>query len=216
MVDFAQRRRMMVDNQVRPSDVTKYPIIDALLTVEREGFVPNGLKEAAYLGENLEIGGGRVMLEPRTLAKMLDALDIKEDELVLDLGAGLGYSSAVIARMAQAVIAVEQDEDMAGEATALLVDVADNVVVESGALPEGAAQHGPYDVIIVQGGIEMLPDAIVEQLKDGGRVAAVFMDGPLGAVRIGYKLNGRMNWREVFNASAPVIEGFEQTRSFAL
>lgn len=216
MVDFAQRRRMMVDNQVRPSDVTKYPIIDALLTVEREAFVPNALKEAAYLGENLEIGGGRVMLEPRTLAKMLDALDINEEELVLDLGAGLGYSSAVIARMAQAVIAVEQDEAMSGEATALLVDVADNVVVESGALTEGAAQHGPYDVIIVQGGVETLPDAIIEQLKDGGRVAAVFMDGPLGAVRIGYKLNGHMNWREVFNASAPVVEGFERARSFAL
>ena len=98
MSEFASRRMMMVDTQVRPSDVTKFPIIDAMLQVPREVYVPRDKQEAAYIGENVEIAPGRVVLEPRTLAKMLDALDIQPDEMVLDLGCGLGYSAAVIAR----------------------------------------------------------------------------------------------------------------------
>src|SRR6056297_471020 len=97
MIDFAARREMMVDTQVRPSDVTKFPIIDAMLRVPRERFVPRPLRQTAYVGENLSLGGNRVILEPRTLAKMLDALDIDRDDLVLDIGCALGYSAAVIA-----------------------------------------------------------------------------------------------------------------------
>ena len=109
MTDFAARRTMMVDTQVRPSDVTRFPIIDAMLRVPREAFVPTRLREVAYLGENLDLGGGRVVLAPRTLAKILDALDIEGDDLVLDIGAGHGYSAAVIARLAEAVVGLEDD-----------------------------------------------------------------------------------------------------------
>ena len=104
MSDFATRRVMMVDTQVRPSDVTKFPIIEAMLTVPREAFVPPSMREAAYVGDNIEIAAGRVVLEARTLAKLLDALDVQPTELVLDLGCGLGYSTAVIARLADAVV----------------------------------------------------------------------------------------------------------------
>ena len=116
MTAFAARRLMMVDTQIRPSDVTKYPIIDAMLAVPRERFVPDGQAEAAYVGENLTLADNRVLLEPRTLAKMLDALNIQDDELVLDIGCGYGYSAAVISHMAQAVVAVEEDESLSGEA----------------------------------------------------------------------------------------------------
>lgn len=217
MTDFAERRRMMVDNQVRPSDVTKYPIIDALLEVQRENYVPQALREAAYLGENLEIGGGRVMLDPRTLGKMLDVLDLENDEMVLDLGCGLGYSAAVIAQIAQAVIAVEEVEALADEAEALLAaGGVDNVVVEKGLLVQGAPQHGPYDVIILEGAVEQIPAALEDQLKDGGRIVALFVEENLGTVRIGYKIAGRVNWRYAFNASAPVMSGFERKEEFAL
>jgi protein-L-isoaspartate(D-aspartate) O-methyltransferase len=217
MTNFADRRRMMVDNQVRPSDVTKYPIIEALLNVEREKFVPQALREAAYLGENLVVSKGRVLLEPRTLAKMLDALDITSDELVLDLGAGMGYSTAVIAQMAQAVIAVEEDEAMAADAEALLAETGlVNAVLEQGPIAAGAPQHGPYDVITVQGAVEVMPQAVTDQLKEGGRMAAIFADGNLGTVRIGLKVNGQMNWRFAFNAGAPVLAGFEREEAFSL
>ena len=134
----------MVDTQVRPSDVTKFPIIEAMLTVQRENFVPTDRREAAYAGEHVSLGAGRVVLDPRTLAKMLDAADIGPDEMVLDIGSGLGYSAAVAARMAEAVIAVEDDETMAADAQSVLIEQgADNVVVHHGPLTDGAAQHGP-------------------------------------------------------------------------
>lgn len=217
MTDYAERRTMMVDTQIRPSDVTKFPIIDALLSVPREAFVPRLLREAAYMGENIDLGGGRVMLDPRTLAKMLDALEIRNDELVLDIGSALGYSAAVMARMAEAVVAVEENAEMAADAQGLLAEnAADNVILHEGALTDGAAEHGPYDVIAVQGAIEHLPQRISDQLKEGGRIVCLFMEGALGVVRIGYKIDGRINWRFLFNASAPVIPGFQKHAAFKL
>ena len=217
MSEFATRRVMMVDTQVRPSDVTKFPIIDAMLQVPRETYVPRDRREAAYVGENLDIGGGRVVLEPRTLAKLLDALDIQPTEMVLDLGCGLGYSSAVIARLADAVVALEEDAGLAAEAQRLLsVEGVDNAAVVAGPLVLGAPKHAPYDVITVQGGVETVPEALLAQLKDGGRIGAVFMDGPLGTAKVGYKIDGAMSWRAVFNAAAPVIDGFRKARGFTL
>ncbi|MCR9112232.1 MAG: protein-L-isoaspartate O-methyltransferase [Rhodobacteraceae bacterium] len=217
MSDFATRRTMMVDTQIRPSDVTKFPIIDAMLSVPREAFVPRPLREAAYVGENLDLGGGRVILEPRTLAKMLDSLDISGDELVLDIGAAFGYSSAVIARMAQAVVAVEENADMVAEAQTILSEQgADNVILHEGPLAAGAPEHGPYDVIVVQGAVEQIPEDLLEQLKDGGRIACVFSDNALGVVRVGYKIDGDISWRYAFNAGAPVLPGFVSEAEFAL
>lgn len=217
MSDYATRRLAMVDTQIRPSDVTKFPIIEAMLTVPREAFVPLDMREAAYMGKNLDLKDGRVLLEPRTLAKMLDALNIQRNELVLDVAAGLGYSSAVIARMAEAVIALEETEALADEAQSLLAEHnVDNVVVHAGELTKGAAEHGPYDVIIVQGGVEELPESLLAQLKDGGRIACVVMTGALGDVQLGQKTGGDVAWRSVFNAGAPVLPGFERARAFAL
>lgn len=217
MIDYAARRTMMVDTQVRPADVTKFPVIDAMLHVPRDAFVPTALREAAYLGENLDLGGGRVLLDPRTLAKMLDVLDIARDDLVLDIGCGLGYSVAVIARMAEAVVGVETDPDTVEEAQRLLAEHgADNVVMHQAPLTVGAPDHGPYDVITVQGGVGIMPQALVDQIKEGGRIACLFMDGVLGVVRIGYKIDGRINWRDAFNAGAPILPGFERQPAFSL
>jgi protein-L-isoaspartate(D-aspartate) O-methyltransferase len=217
MADYAARRTTMVDTQIRPSDVTKFPVIQALLTVAREAYVPDAQREAAYVGENIDLGAGRVALEPRTMAKMLDALDIQPDELVLDIGCGLGYSSAVIAQLAEAVVALEEDHDLASEAERLLGENgADNVAVIEAPLAQGAAKHGPYDVITLQGGVEQIPQAILDQLKDSGRIGAIFMEGALGICRIGYKIDGKVSWRFSFNAGAPVLAGYEHRGAFAL
>lgn len=217
MTDYAQRRTLMVDTQVRPADVTKFPVIDALLDVPREAYVPQSLREAAYVGENLEVAPGRVVLEARTLAKMLDAVDIQPTELALDLGPTYGYSSAVIAHLAEAVVAVEEDAEMAREAEANFSEQGvDNVAVIEGALADGAAKHGPYDVILLQGGTERVPEALLAQLNEGGRIACLFMEGALGACRIGYKISGDINWRFAFNAAAPVLPGFAAERAFTL
>ena len=217
MSDFAARRLMMVDTQVRPSDVTKFPIIDAMLTVQLELFVPRDKREAAYIGENVGLGDGRVLLEARSLEKMLDALDLQKTDLVLDIGAGLGYSAAVMARMSEAVVALEDTPERIAEAQDALTEAeADNVILQLGHLVEGAAQHGPYDVIVIEGAVEMVPPGLVAQLKEGGRIACIFSDAALGTAKIGYKLNGRVTWRALFNAGAPLLPGFQAARDFAL
>ncbi|PTV95871.1 protein-L-isoaspartate(D-aspartate) O-methyltransferase [Rhodobacter aestuarii] len=216
MQDFATRRTMMVDTQVRPNDVTKFPIIEAMLTVPREDFVPAGRREAAYVGENIELESGRVLLEPRNFAKMLDAIDIQPADLVLDIGAGMGYSAAVIARMAEAVVALETEE-MAPKAEAqLAIHDVDNAAVVAGVLSEGAPQHGPYDAIVIEGGVETVPAAIEAQLKEGGRIIAIFMQDALGTVRLGRKIDDVVVWRDVFNAAAPLLEGFTLAKEFVL
>lgn len=217
MSDFSTRRVMMVDTQVRPSDVTKFPIIEAMLAVPREVYVPAAKREAAYMGENLDLAPGRVMLEARTLAKMLDALDVQPLETVLDLGCGYGYSAAVIARMAHAVIAVEEDAALAAEAQRTLsAEGVDNAAVIVGPLAAGNAKNAPYDVITLQGGVETVPEALLAQLREGGRIGAIFMDGALGTAMVGYKIDGKMSWRFAFNAAAPVLPGFAKARAFAL
>jgi protein-L-isoaspartate(D-aspartate) O-methyltransferase len=217
MTDFAARRTVMVDSQIRPADVTKFPIIAAMLEVPRERFVPSSRREAAYVGENLEIAPRRVVLEPRTTAKMLDALDISPGDTVLDVGCGLGYSAALLARLAETVIAVEEDEALASEAEATLAsEGVDNAVVLTAPLREGAPKHGPYDVIVIEGALEAVPAALLDQLKEGGRIGCLFMESALGVARVGHKIDGRMNWRYAFNASAPVLPGFEAGRTFVL
>lgn len=217
MTDFAALRTMMVDTQVRPSDVTKFTVIAAMLEVPRERFVPAAQRQTAYVGENIAIAPNRVLLEPRTIAKMLDALDIEPTELVLDIGAGFGYSTALIAQMAEAVIAVEENEELASEAeTALTETGVDNAVFVSAPLSEGASKHGPYEVIIIEGAVETVPDEILDQLKEDGRIACVFMENHLGVCRIGYKSGGKITWRDAFNASAPLLPGFEHEKAFVL
>ncbi len=217
MTEFSTQRTMMVDTQIRPSDVTKYPIIDAMLRVERERFVPDANRETAYMDGAIQLGTGRAMLEPRVLAKLLDALDISGDELVLDIGIGHGYSSAIVSRMAEAVVGVEEDEALAAEAEAAIAGVeADNVAVIHAPLADGAAKHGPFDVLLLQGSVEDIPAPLIAQLKDGGRIGAIFTDGALGVARIGHKRGESVDWRDVFNASAEILPGFERAREFQL
>ncbi|WP_322895836.1 MULTISPECIES: protein-L-isoaspartate O-methyltransferase [unclassified Yoonia] len=208
---------MMVDTQVRPSDVTRFPIIDAMLTIPREDFVPDALREAAYVGENLDIGKGRILLEPRTLAKMLELADVQPGFVALDIGCGLGYSTAVLASLCDFVVAVEDDETRADEAQSLLSGHGiDNAAVMAGPLMAGSAKSGPFDLIMIQGAVEQLPDDLLAQLREGGRIVCVFAEAALGVVRVGHKIDGVVNWRYGFNAGAPVLDGFRRPAAFAL
>ncbi len=210
MIDFAAAREAMVDCQVRPSDVTRFPIIEAMLAVPREEFVPEALRPVAYLGEHVRLGGGRVVLDPRVFAKMLDALNPGPEEAVLDIGCGMGYSAAVIAHMAGSVVAVEEAADLAEVAKSRTTDV----TVHVGPLVEGMAASAPYDAIMIEGAIECLPPAIEEQLKPGGRIVAIFAEGRRGQARLGLKLGGGIAWRRIFDASAPTLPGFKAVKAF--
>ncbi len=215
MTDYNTARTAMVDCQIRPSDVTKYPIIEAFLNTPRETYVPKNDRPIAYAGKHIALNKDRVLLDARTFAKMLDAVNVQPDELVLDLGCGLGYSTAIIATMAEAVVAVETDAEMVANASDILMEQSvDNAFVTTGDLTLGNAKNGPYDVIILQGSVEQVPDTLINQLKDGGRICAIFRDGSFGDCRIGYKTHKQLSWRTVFNASAPLINGFENKPEF--
>ncbi len=205
----------MVDGQVRTSDVTKYPIISAMLEIPREEFVPKSKRDIAYLGEHIVLRDDRVILDARTLAKMLDCLDIRADELVLDIGSCYGYSTAIIARMAEAVVSLEEIDGMARKAEHILPDVSvDNAITVQGALVDGVPRHGPYDVIVIQGGVEQIPDNLVAQLRDGGRIGVIMIQGVAGEFRIGTRHSDTVSWNGAFNATAPVLKGFRRPRGF--
>lgn len=210
-------RTIMVDTQVRPSDVTKFPIIAAMLDVRREAFVPQASQSVAYMDAPVPLADGREMPEARVFAKMLDALEIQLSDQVLIVGGGLGYSAAVLAQMAESVVMVEEDAQLVTDAEAALAQAeVDNAVVLQGALADGAAKAGPFDVILIEGAVQKIPDAVLAQLAEDGRIAAIFMDGANGEVRIGRLVEGHLGWRFAFNAGGPILPGFAQNAGFVL
>lgn len=216
MTDFAKSRVAMVDRQVRPSDVTSYPIIDAMLRIPRERYTPAALRDVAYAGAPLALGPGREMPDARNFAKMLDAANIGPDDLVLDLAPGLGYSTAVIAHIAAAVIAIEPDEAMAEKAASILAaEEVENAIISHGDAAKGDAAHGPYDAILINGAISGPPVSLLSQVKDGGRIIAIEMNGANGRAVAFVRDGDRFDVKPLFAATAPVIPGFEAEEAFA-
>ncbi len=216
MDDYTLVREAMVDCQVRPSDVTRHAIINAMLEVPRERFVPPSQKSVAYVDEDIPLRKGRSLLAPRVFAKMLDTLEIEPHETVLDIGCALGYSSAVIARMCRGVVAVESDQTMFASAETTLASLAvDNVAVVNGPLEAGLPDEGPFDVIIIEGGIGAEPVALYDQLRDGGRLIAIWGSVDAGQARLSVKTGDEIATRWIFDASAQVLPGFEAKPAFA-
>jgi protein-L-isoaspartate(D-aspartate) O-methyltransferase len=212
--NFKIARVAMVDSQIRPADVTHYNIIDSMLRVPREEFFPESLKELAYVGESIQIAPKRYSLDPRIIAKMLNLLNIKESDLVLDIAGGYGYTACLLSYFAQAVVLSEEPHFVKEAERVLGEQSIDNVIVKSGELHDGANEFGLYDVIIIEGGIDFVPDLIIEQLKIGGRIAAVFINKAVGECWLGFRTDDAINWRFGFNAFAPHLENFKLKEQF--
>ena len=214
-MDFSAARMAMVDSQVRPNDVTKYSIIAALQKIERENFVPDALRSVAYAEVDIEFAEGRALLDPRIFSKLLDGLNITPSDFVLDIGCGLGYSCAVIGELCEAVVGVEYNEKLVIDATENLQTAGNmNAVVVEAQLKNGAKAHGPYDVIMIEGAVEEVPKALLKQLKDGGRIGLIQSGSGVGVARVGVKSGDTVSWRDLFNADAPILPGFETEPGF--
>lgn len=215
MTDFAAAREAMVDSQVRTSDVTRYAIIEAMSWCPRELFVPRAYDEIAYAETEVPMAPGRAMMAPRAVAKMLDAVGIGPDDLVLDVAPGTGYSTAIISRLAAAVVAVEPDADLAARAATLFEELElVNTIVEQGDPAEGAPAHGPYEVIFVNGAVEELPTTLTGQLRNGGRLVAIFAERGVGRCKIMLRAGDSLAERVVFDLDAPRLPGFERPHAF--
>jgi protein-L-isoaspartate(D-aspartate) O-methyltransferase len=217
MSGFSTARQKMVDGQVRPSDVTDSRIIDAMLAVPRETFVPESQRAMAYLDLDLDVSGGaatkRCLIKPVVTAKMLQAAEIGEADNVLVVGCATGYSAAVTARLAGRVTATESDSALAAKAGDLLAGLA-NVTVRAAAAAEGYPANAPYDVIVLDGATEVRPDRLYAQLKEGGRLVGVFaMSQPPRATIVTHS-HGDFGDRALFDAVVPVLPGLERLPAF--
>src|SRR5215470_6470578 len=214
MIDSKQQRINMVESQVRPSDVTDRRIIRAMLEVPREAFVPSALRALAYMDESVPVVDSavrptRCLLAPRTFAKIVQLAELGPDAVVLDVGCATGYSVAVLARLAKSVVAVEVDAALVARASETLRQLeVTNALVLEGALPMGAPTHAPFDAILLEGAVPMVPEELLAQLKDAGRLIAIVTDDALGRAKLWRRTGKVFDARPAFDAGAPALPGF--------
>jgi len=214
-MDTVLQRKNMVESQVRPSDVTDRRIIRAMLEVPREAFLPERTRAVAYMDEAIGLPCGRSLLAPRVLAKLIQHLDLGDGDAVLEIGCGTGYATAVLARIAPTVVAVEADPALADTArrTLAAAGVA-NATVHVADHAQGAAVEAPYDAILINGAVPSVPAGILDQLKDGGRLVTVIAAGPVGRAVQWRRFGGTFDQRVLFDAAAAPLPGFERKAEF--
>jgi protein-L-isoaspartate(D-aspartate) O-methyltransferase len=189
-----------------------------MLDIPREAFVPAGLVPLAYLDRDVPVsadGRSRALMQPMILSKLIQAAEIGPSDVVLEVGTGTGYGAAVAARLASSVVALEEDGDLADRAASTLSRLGvDNVTVVRGRLADGHPGEAPYDVILLAGSVEVVPDALVRQLKDGGRLVVVENSGPVGRGVVYTRTGDDVAGRVVMNASIPPLPGFSREPAF--
>ncbi len=216
-------RARMITGQIITGDVHDERVLSALESVDRSLFVPEIFRHVAYVDEDLSIGHGRYIMEPLIFARMLKHADIKGHEIVLDVGCGLGYSAAVLSKLAQKVVALEEEPDLADRAKTLLKPYANVEVAASKPLDQGVSWQSPYDAILIEGSIEQLPEVFADQLCEGGRLLAIenveeakTACSGLGKLVEYRKLHNRLYKTILTDASAPLIPAFRKHSAFAL
>ena len=217
MFDFAAARAFMVEGQIRTSDVTEPGIVGAMFELPRERFVPASWKTLAYADREAPVAEGakRLLPTPMSLAKILRTADIQPSDYVLQIGCTTGYGTAIIARLASSVVALEEEDAIAKQASDNLaaLDIG-NVAVVTGPLNRGYPSEGPYDVIVIEGAVEVLPDSLSAQLKEGGRLVAIVGSGRTGRGTLFRKTGKGLSGFPMFDAAAPLLPGFAKTPSF--
>ena len=211
MTDFALARRNMVEGQLRPNRVTNAQLLAVVGELPRERFLPDGMKSVAYSDEDVPLGDGRFLMEPMVLARLIQTLQPGSEDKALVVAAGRGYGAALLARLVQAVVAVESNAALASSADQTIKSLGlGNVTLVTGPAEAGAPALGPYDIILIEGAVQQIPQAILDQLAEGGRLATVLAGTPgaLGVAQLVVKEGGVTSGRPLFDAGTPVLPGF--------
>jgi protein-L-isoaspartate(D-aspartate) O-methyltransferase len=217
MQNFDIARENMIFSQLRPSGIASPSLIAAIQAVPRERFVPRHLQRVAYVDADIEAGGGRILPELPVLARLLQALDVRQGDVVLDIGCSTGYCAAVLSHMAATVVAIEENAVMAEEAERLLraLDICNVAVIQQKNLREGYAAQAPYHKILINGSVAEVPDEILSQLADGGHLVTVILNkGHMGSAVLFTRTGDGFSKRVLFDAAMPALSGFERRKSF--
>lgn len=215
MMNFEIARDHMIDGQLKPNQVVDPRLIEALRAVPRELFVPPSRQGVAYIDEDIEVAPGRYLLEPMVLARMIQAAEPSPHDVALDIACATGYSSAILAQLVGAVVAVDDDQSLVDRAAGLLTDLRyDSAVVVKNDLTAGWPGQAPYDLILINGMIEELPRGLLDQLSDNGRLVAVQNMNGIGKAMLYVKTGGAVGRRELFDAATPPLPDFVRPRSF--
>jgi protein-L-isoaspartate(D-aspartate) O-methyltransferase len=208
-------RHNMVENQIKTNRITDPLIIDAMDDIPREAYVPEIYRGMAYIDTSISLGGGRYILEPLALARLTQAAEIMPGDIALIIGSGAGYAAALIARIADAVVAIENDKALAAQSSDILSEQGiDTVAVVSGVLAKGYPKQAPYDVILFNGAVSTVPKKILDQLADTGRLVAIVSEPMVGRGMVYTRTGGMISSRHMFDATAPILPGFEPKKKF--
>jgi protein-L-isoaspartate(D-aspartate) O-methyltransferase len=217
MTDFALARRNMVEGQLRPNKVTNVALLAAVGELPRERFLPDALRSVAYADDDVPLGGGRYLMEPMVLARLIQTLQAQPEDRGLVVGAGRGYGAALLARLVKSVTAVESDPELAAAAGAIAKDLAlGNIQWNSGKLEQGGPGSAPYDVVLIEGAVRQVPQAILDQMAEGGRLTTIVAGAPgaMGVAQIFVKEGGVTSGRPLFDAGTPLLPGFTPPARF--
>jgi len=216
MSDYAAVRHAMVESQLRTNEVSEPRLVAAMEAVPREAFVPVPLRGIAYVDEDIEVVPGRFLIEPRVLALLLQAAQLGPADVVLDVGCLTGYSTTLLARLADTVVGLESDADLAHRADQLMSTLGvDNAAVVIGPLAKGYTKQAPYDVILLGGAVPDVPDRLTDQLAEGGRLLTILRSpGGVGHAALMLRRHGQVSTRVLFDAAVPAMPGFESAPRF--
>ena len=214
-MDFAAARRNMVDCQVLPNQVDDERVIDALLEVPREKFVPDTLSGIAYVDESIPVGNGRCVMEAMVIARLLQMASLRSEDMVLAIGCGTGYAVSILAKIVDTVVAVESDKALVQKATENFAAVGlTNIAVIEGVLSDGNIEQGPYDFIFFDGAVTKVPAKICDQLTENGRLAAIVTDNGTSKACLYTRYGDLLTMRQAFDAGTPLLPGFEKEEAF--
>src|SRR5687768_4759294 len=206
--DFPAARRSMIDSQLRPVGVTDAAVLEAMNAVPREQFVPEEVRPLAYADRSLAIGDGRFLAAPAVLAKLLTQMAPQKGQRALVVGAGTGYSAAVLSAIGCDAIALETSAELAARVRELGIEVVE------GKLQAGHEARAPYDLILIDGAVEYLPEAIIDQLADGGRLGTALVDRGVTRLIVGQKVAGAFGYLSIADAGVAPLPGFSRPRAF--